>query len=205
MARIHGFELKNMKTWRGMEDEGCQGTLYLNGVKLGFASYDGNGSVCVDYDLPYDLVEELSALIDAQCPDLRWREDAAATLDDVFYKLHSALYDEKWLRKQWTSAQKKGWHVAQYRSVPKGDEQYYGYTGTEDVPVPRDTMGSLGFNPAAYTDEAIKAELVDQLSKDGEALVEFHVWHERPEIVIGDPLDAGDVLARLKEHMKRRA
>lgn len=44
MASILGIELKNIKTFRGVEYPTCyQGTVYLNGKKLGFWSQDSWG------------------------------------------------------------------------------------------------------------------------------------------------------------------
>ena len=44
MASIKGIELKNVKTFRGVEYPTCyQGTLYYNGKKMGFWSHDSWG------------------------------------------------------------------------------------------------------------------------------------------------------------------
>lgn len=43
MASINGVAIKNYKTFCGFEGEASQGTIYLNGKRLGFWSQDGNG------------------------------------------------------------------------------------------------------------------------------------------------------------------
>ena len=44
MAKLNGVELKNIKTFRGLDGEGFQGTLYLNGRKIGFFTNMGDGA-----------------------------------------------------------------------------------------------------------------------------------------------------------------
>lgn len=40
MATLRNFQMKNIKKTRGMEGEGCTGTMYLNGKKVGtYADY----------------------------------------------------------------------------------------------------------------------------------------------------------------------
>lgn len=49
MASIFGFTVKNIKTFRGREWDGCQGDIYYNGKKVGWYNNDGNGG-CADID-----------------------------------------------------------------------------------------------------------------------------------------------------------
>ena len=43
MASIFGFELKGVKTVRGLDFDAAQGSIYYNGKKVGFYREDGNG------------------------------------------------------------------------------------------------------------------------------------------------------------------
>lgn len=43
MASINGVQIKSLKSFTGMEGPAVQGTVYLNGKKLGFWSQDGDG------------------------------------------------------------------------------------------------------------------------------------------------------------------
>lgn len=59
MASINGVTIKSLKTFKDRDGEDCyQGTVYLNGRKLGFWSQEGNGSVCDNYDFDKKLLEE---------------------------------------------------------------------------------------------------------------------------------------------------
>lgn len=49
MASIFGFTIKNIKTFRGREWDGCQGDIYYNGKKVGWYNNDGNGG-CADIE-----------------------------------------------------------------------------------------------------------------------------------------------------------
>ena len=43
MASINGVQIKSLKSFTGMEGPTVQGTVYLDGKRLGFWSQDGNG------------------------------------------------------------------------------------------------------------------------------------------------------------------
>lgn len=49
MASIFGFAVKNIKTFRGREWDGCQGDIYYNGKKVGWYNNGGNGG-CADIE-----------------------------------------------------------------------------------------------------------------------------------------------------------
>lgn len=67
MASINGVTIKSLKTFKDRDGENCyQGTVYLNGRKLGFWSQEGNGSVCDNYDFNTKLLEE---------PFLMWKNN----------------------------------------------------------------------------------------------------------------------------------
>lgn len=56
MASICGVEVKNLKTFRGHEGEPLyQGSIYLNGKRLGYWSQDSWGG-CDDYDFNVDIL-----------------------------------------------------------------------------------------------------------------------------------------------------
>ena len=58
MAKLNGVEIKNIKKYVGHEGESCvQGTVYLDGKKLGFWSQDGHGGPD-NFDFPVSLLKE---------------------------------------------------------------------------------------------------------------------------------------------------
>lgn len=56
MAQFYGVELKNIKTWQGREGIGSQGTVYLNGRKIGMWTDEANGG-CHNYSFKLELIE----------------------------------------------------------------------------------------------------------------------------------------------------
>ena len=43
MASIFGFEIKGLKTFRGRDGEGSQGSIYYNGKKVGWYNNSADG------------------------------------------------------------------------------------------------------------------------------------------------------------------
>lgn len=64
MAKIKGFELKNVKTFRGHEGEELQqANVYYKGKKIGYYSQDSWGG-CDIFNIDYDISTELKEEID---------------------------------------------------------------------------------------------------------------------------------------------
>ena len=57
MASINGVQIKGVKTFVGMEGPATQGTVWLNGKKLGFWSQDGDGG-CDRFQFNESLLEK---------------------------------------------------------------------------------------------------------------------------------------------------
>lgn len=63
MATLRNFQMKNIKKTRGIEGEGCTGTMYLNGKKVGtYADYADGALGNVEY-ISKEAEEEMTKLI----------------------------------------------------------------------------------------------------------------------------------------------
>lgn len=61
MAKLCGVQIKNVKTFRGMEyPVNYQGMVYLNGQKLGYWSQDGNGAVIDNFEFNSKPIDDIA-------------------------------------------------------------------------------------------------------------------------------------------------
>ena len=59
MASIKGYELKNVKTFQGLEWTGVQGSIYYKGKKVGWYNDSGNGGMAdIELRLPGETVND---------------------------------------------------------------------------------------------------------------------------------------------------
>ena len=84
MASINGLEVKNLKKFKGHEGEDClQGSVYLNGKKLGFWSQDSWGG-CDNFDFNYKVLQDIAlkvAMTDLVEPQYRKYFDVDSLMD----------------------------------------------------------------------------------------------------------------------------
>ena len=70
MASIFGFELKGVKTVRGLDFDAAQGSIYYNGKKVGFYREDGNGGPTdINFYEAGDKQEEVKKALQAAVKD----------------------------------------------------------------------------------------------------------------------------------------
>ena len=66
MAKIYGFSLKNIKTFKGREGEGCQGDIYYDGKKVGWYSDNADGGMAdIDFYGEREQRQRMSDLLKA--------------------------------------------------------------------------------------------------------------------------------------------
>lgn len=111
MAKIKGWELKNIRTWEGREGEGAQGDIYYKGKRVGWYNDSADGGP-VDINLHIDeLQEQLDADVKAYFtvhPDpLCVQYDIEPDADIFFAELLSLIEKEKTYKKN----AKKGFPV----------------------------------------------------------------------------------------------
>lgn len=68
MASINGVSIKNLKSFMGSENPAVQGTVYLDGKKLGFWSQSGDGGEN-RFEFDKDLLRDAVLLAEAGDPD----------------------------------------------------------------------------------------------------------------------------------------
>lgn len=92
MAKIKGFELKNIVTYRGHEGEQLrQGNIYHNGKQVGFYR-DGDYGSGSDIDVPKEIADLVK--------DYRLKDFTLITgIDAVMYDLLDLIDDEKSYKK----------------------------------------------------------------------------------------------------------
>lgn len=103
MAKLHGFELKSMKTGRGMEGISTHATVYLNGHKLGYYSDFGDGG-CARYEFDGVSACDLGDRVATQFPEYKtydWMSDTDV-LDMLMAELADLTDAEKVARRNWT-------------------------------------------------------------------------------------------------------
>lgn len=87
MAKINGFELKNIVNFRGHEGEDLiQGNVYYNDKKIGYYSQDAWGGMDIfdiDYNLPKELKEEIKNITDNYVGGVLFKK-----IDDLYDKYY---------------------------------------------------------------------------------------------------------------------
>ena len=90
MAKINGIEIKNLKSFMGMEGPTLQGDIWYKGKKLGFWSQDGNGGPdWYDFD---------ATVLDDEVKKY-YGEDSYYDLDCLLYDVVNLKDDEKQYKK----------------------------------------------------------------------------------------------------------
>ena len=191
MAKFHGFEIKNFKTFQGMEGYGSQGDVWLNGKKLGFWSNDGNGGMD-RFSFP---TAELDTLIAKQVPECSYTyKDNVIEADLSMLLAH--LADMKDIEKQWKKADKQGRAlVVLTQRGGYGEQVLYHIRKSGDV----EHLMEMAFETAA---EVAAEEGLGDCSKD--------VYYDKSCFVIGEPLKGADnivknIVQKNKEREKRYA
>jgi len=108
MASINGVQIKNLKTFRGHEWEECaQGSVYLNGKKLGFWSQDSWGGPD-SFDFDASVLDEARLNFKEGFPKDYKYIDVCDSLDVFMGELLKLTHLEKDLGKYF----RKGWKNA---------------------------------------------------------------------------------------------
>ena len=169
--KYYGFELKSFKSWDGRDGVGYQGSVWLNGRRLGTFHNDGDGG-CTFFDFdtkPYD------AAIDSRCTDLREsleRLDVVLglepdkgrrlTLEDLVAHMGDEVDVEARFRRWHKVASSKGLVLVTFRS-----DDGIGCHMLRDKPDGVLAEYVLAHEPGAY---------------------DVTVWRSRPEFVVGDAI-----------------
>lgn len=133
MAKIKGFEIKNIVTYRGHEGEELrQGTIYYNGKKVGFYR-DGDYGSGSDVDVPREIANLVK--------DYRLKDFTLITgIDAVMYDLLDLIDDEKAYKK----LVKKGAQAVAFLPLLNGFQiRAIGFTYTLTNPL-QEVMAYLG-------------------------------------------------------------
>lgn len=69
MAKLRNFQMKNIRKTRGIEGEGCTGTMYLNGKQIGTYADYGDGALGYAEYVSKEAEEEMTKLIIAYAKD----------------------------------------------------------------------------------------------------------------------------------------
>ena len=174
MAKFHGFEIKNMKTFLGMEGYGTQGDVWLNGKKLGFWSNDGDGGED-RFEMPRDAVQALNELCAEQCPECAI-DSYGMHIDADLSLVLSHLADLKDLEKDWKKLNKQGSSLVVLKS--------------------RETDDSVCYSLRTTDRGAILRWLIDKLpaecEKHGLGDGAFDIYDSPESFVVGDPLEGAD-------------
>lgn len=170
MAKYHGFEVKNVKTWVGMEGYGTRCDVWLNGKKLGTYTDNGDGG-CPCYSF---RAQELCDAVKGQCPELAWSaygHDFEPDLD----MLISRLLEMKDMEKEWKKDAKngRGWLVI-------GDNIW-----AFDANILRN----------AKTDELVLNSLIE--SCNATSSVEAEIYTDAKDWVKGEPLVAEEEIEKI--------
>ena len=172
MARVHGFELKDMVEWVGEEGYAFQGELWLIGVRLGLATEDANGGP-MRYEFPTAGLDDLIA---EQCDDLREPGYSfAPNLDILCGALADATKHEEWLLEGWADAQARG-RVLVVCSTQNSELTLTAPALLSDESIEKAALGAVG-------DREVDPDTV-------------RVVRQVPEVVQGEPLAAADWLER---------
>lgn len=173
MAKFHGFEIRNMKTFIGMEGYGTQGDVWLNGKKLGFWSDDGNGGE-PRFDIPIAAAADLDALVAEQVPECAWKDCGGATVPADLSMVLSHLCDLKDTEKEWGKLDKKGYALVTLSSKESGQSLSY------QIPSMGRSHADLLAYIASWADtEADRHELGDY---------DFKLYDSKKSFVEGPPL-----------------
>lgn len=180
MAKIHGFELRGMKSWVAHEGIGTSGTLYLNGKKLGEYCDYGDGG-CPVYRFPH---EGLNKLVIEQCQDLavEYGDGIEIDLDLLVAVLADKNDAEKELRKMWRKCFASGKVLCHVRLV----------AGESHLAIPD------GDN------ESISHAIEFFAASHDTSVIDYTVYRDKPIIEFGEPLHGAEQeLATIAEHNKR--
>lgn len=104
MARLYGFELKNVKTWNGMEGYGLQADVWFKHKRIGVYTDEGNGGSAY---FSFQSIE-FDKAIAKECPDLAWDFNGEHLNGDLTL-LFSRLIDMIDLEKTWKRNVKNGY------------------------------------------------------------------------------------------------
>ncbi len=125
MASIYGFEIRNIKTFKGREWDGCQGSIYYKGKKVGWYNNDGNGG-CADIDFYFagegraEVEEALKAAVKEYFTRYPLGEDYSQIIpdDELFF---AELIDLQDLEKRFKRYSKEGpTYLVSYTEVKSG-------------------------------------------------------------------------------------
>lgn len=174
MAKFHGFEIKNMKTFMGMEGYGTQGDIWLNGKKLGFWSNDGNGGAD-RFDMPREAIKQLNELVAEQCPECA-SDDYGIHLDADLSIVLAHLADLKDLEKDWKKLYKKGCSLVSLNSRETDEKVFYEIAST---------------NRRSIINWLIK-NLPSESDKHGLGDCNFDIYDSPECFIVGSPLVGAD-------------
>lgn len=93
MAKINGIEIKNLKEFKGHEQETLyQANIYYKGKKVGFWSQDswgGEDRIDLDYSLPKELLKEVNNILNNYESDTIFYE-----LDNLYREQYNVTYEK---------------------------------------------------------------------------------------------------------------
>lgn len=187
MAKFHGFEIKNMKTFMGMEGYGTQGTVYLNGKKLCFWSNDGNGGED-RFDLPFDAKRKLDALCADQIPECALTLPDGDIMPADLSLVLAHLADLKDLEKDWKKGSNKGYSLVELIDIETDESAFYQIKSTNRTDITRwlvkysdEEVAKLGFGETAtriYTSEE-NFDIGEPLYGVDEIFAEVKAWNKK--------------------------